>query len=262
MEGIYHLDLDMPAPNDDHPNNNDLRYRVMVDDTSPYSWHTLDPPDPDGENGWYVSDTEVTIEAIDPLSNKVSSGVKEIKYRVNSGPVETIAGSSGTFLLTREDDGEEILVEYWAVDRVGNVETPKNSFTINMDQTDPTIDLTYEVTGGNQNDGWTLLFTATATDETSGMDRVEFYLNELLQETIEGPGPTYQWGFTYYGGLNIYIAAYGFDIAGNTADDIVEDPEKYTYNQNTQQQSKSQKSSYFNSQQKLFVVPGEWDING
>jgi len=239
MEGRYGLYLSMPAPNDDQPKNNKFRLGLCVDNTGPISTYELDPPYPDGENGWYVSDVEVTLEAYDPYVNDVSSGVKEIKYQINGGPVETISGSEAYFLIT--DDGDDILVEYWAIDWVGNIETPKKTFTIDIDQTVPEVDLAYEV-GGNKLQGWMFTFTATATDKTSGMERVEFYLNEVWQETVTGSGPEYQWSFIYHGGLNIIVKAKGFDKAGNWAYDDVY-PEKITYDQNSQQQSQSSKSS-------------------
>ena len=124
-----------------------------------------------------------------------------------------------------------------------------------MDQTEPSITLNYKVTGGNQNDGWILLFEAYADDVTSGMDRVEFYLNGEWQETVYAP--PYQWSYQYLGGLNIVIEARGYDKAGNMGSDEIRDPKTIIYNQNTQQQSKSQKSSFFNSQQKLFVISEE-----
>jgi hypothetical protein len=99
-----------------------------------------------------------------------------------------------------------------------------------MDQTDPTVDLTYEVVSGNPIQGWVLEFTATATDHTSGMDRVEFYLNEILQSVVSGSGPTYQWSFIYHGGLNIDVRSVGYDIAGNNAIDVIEDPTPTSYN--------------------------------
>jgi hypothetical protein len=257
-EGIYVLLLEMPGQEgrDDIPKNNKIRWVIGVDATNPVSSHTLCPPNPDGENGWYVDDVEVELQAYDPYVKNVASGVKEIKYRVNEGPVETIDGSYGDFLLTQADDGDDVLVEYWAIDYVGNEETPYNSFTIDMDQTDPKLDLTYEITGGNPYKGWDLLFTVTAEDKTSGMDRVEFFFNGIWQETIVGPGPTYEWDFTYHGGLNVVVTAFGFDIAGNMAFDEI-DPVT-TYNQNCQQQSQSSKSSYFlyKSQQNIFDIPG------
>jgi hypothetical protein len=233
-EGRYGLFLAMPDTNgdDDFPKNNNIRWGIAVDDTKPVSSHTLNPADPDGENGWYVNDLEVTLMALDPLSNDVSSGADYINYRVNDGPIQTIEGSiviSGTFLITQADEKEDVKVEYWAVDNVGNVED-SNILYIDMDQTDPTVDLTYEVVSGNPIQGWVLEFTATCSDHTSGMGRVEFYLNEILQSVVSGSGPTYQWSFIYHGGLNINVRADAFDIAGNLASDIIENAKPTSYN--------------------------------
>ena len=41
------------------------------------------------------------------------------------------------------------------------------------------------------------MFTAITTDETSGMNKAEFYINNELQETIYGPGPAYEWEFLF-----------------------------------------------------------------
>jgi hypothetical protein len=232
-EGRYGLYLSMPADTDDFPKNNNIRFGVGVDDTKPVSSHSLDPPDPDGENGWYVNDVEVSLSAFDPWSMDVSSGVAEIKYKVGGGATQTITGASGTFLITQDDDGNDVPVEYWAVDNVGN-EEGHHSFTVDMDQTDPTVDLVYEVVEGNPIEGWLMRFTATATDATSGMDRVEFFLNEGLQAVVSGAGPTYQWEFTYYGDLSIDIRADAYDVAGNMAADLVEDPKSTDYSFNSQ----------------------------
>jgi hypothetical protein len=261
-EGRYGLYFSMPDDNDDFPKNNKYRRGIGVDNTSPISSHILDPPDPDGENGWYVNDLEVTLSAYDPYSMDVSSGVDMIHYRVNDGPTQTIDGEYyviGTFLITQADDRDDVKVEYWAVDNVANEETPHHTFTIDMDQTDPTVDLTYEVVSGNPIQGWVLEFTATCSDTTSGMDRVEFYLNNLWQETVIGSGPIYQWDFIYHGDLNIDVRADAYDIAGNIAKDIVENPVSYNFNQSNQQQSQSQTSSFFinnNISQRLYVIYG------
>jgi hypothetical protein len=242
-EGRYGLYLAMPDANedDDFPKNNFIRYGIGVDDTKPVSEHSLDPADPDGENGWYVNDLEVTLTAHDPWSMDVSSGVKEIKYSVGGGATQTITGSTGTFLITQEDDDNDVLVEYWAIDNVGNQES-HHTFTVDMDQTDPTVDLIYEVVEGDPIQGWLMRFTATATDATSGMDRVEFFLNEGHQATVSGAGPEYVWEFTYYGDLSIDIRADAYDIAGNMAQDVVEDPESHSFNVQTSQHIKTVQS--------------------
>jgi hypothetical protein len=256
MEGVYRLFLDMPYENDDYPRNNDDRnLRIDVDGTPPVSWiEEMDPSEPDGENGWYISGLGGTICAEDPEIQPGihGSGVHGIYVRINGGSSQFFTGKCITFLIV--EDGGDILIEYWAIDNAGNEESP-HSFTIDMDVIDPTIDLTYEVISGNPIQGWTLLFTATATDDTSGMDRIEFFLNGLWQKTIMGSGPEYHWSFIYHGGLNIVVTAWGFDKAGNSAYDEIVNPVSYTFILNTQQIFQSQTNS--NIPKKLFVVSRE-----
>ena len=152
-----------------------------IDDTTPpVTTHTLDPPEPNGNNGWYVSDVTVTLNATDDIS-----GVKEIKYQMNDGPVETIPGDYGTFII--HWDSALHTIRYWAIDNVGNTET-QNYFQLKMDQTPPVLTICYEVIGGNWFYGWDLLLSAEAADATSGIERVEYYLNDVLQEIFTGPG--------------------------------------------------------------------------
>ena len=75
------------------------------DTTPPVTTHSLDPPEPDGWNGWYVSDVNVTLTATDD-----ESGVKEIKYCVNRGPIRTIDGDCGNFYITQEDDADDFII--------------------------------------------------------------------------------------------------------------------------------------------------------
>ena len=186
-----------------------ISYEYEYDITPPVTTYTLDPPEPDGENGWYVSDVTVTLNATDDWF-----GVKEIRYRIQGGAEQVIYGDSGTFILT--DDGQNIVINYWAIDNAGNVEPKKTILPlIDMDQTSPEIELTYEIIGGNQWQGWELLFTVIATDAMSGINRVEFYVNDVLQEPVNGSGPTYQWEFRYPTDQHIYIYAKAFDNAGN-----------------------------------------------
>lgn len=236
VEGVYFLELNLVNDDDDEPGNNLRGLGIGCDDTAPSSSHTLDPAAPNGLNGWYISDVEVTLDASDPGlgCDAAGSGVKEIKYWVDS-VASTIPGDFGIFTVT--DDGEDILIEYQAIDNVGNTET-KHSFTIDMDQTVPEVMLEYEITGGDSIQGWDLLFTATATDETSGMVRVEFLLNDVLQETVTGPGPTYTYEILgYKGGLIITIKAEAYDEAGLMDYDEVEPKAK------THSYGKSQSSS-------------------
>ena len=182
------------------------------DTTPPVTTHTLDPAEPDGLNGWYVSDVTVILNATDDMS-----GVKEIIYEVD-GDQGIIKGDSGTFTITKEDDGEDVLVKYWAVDNAGNVEF-RNSFTIDMDQTPPYVEITWDYTG--KRPPYLFIFTATATDATSGMERVDFYFNAIVQKTVYGPGPEYVWSLLYIPVPSAIFWVTAYDMAGNMAIDIL-----------------------------------------
>lgn len=230
LEGIYGLYLDLQLGTDNFPNNNQKYYGIGVDNTPPVSTHTLTPASPDGDNEWYVNNVKVKLQAEDPEVNGVASGVKEIKYQVDGGTWQTYTAE-----FTVTTDGEHT-VNYYAVDNVEKQESQKTA-TFKIDKTKPVIDLSYEVTGGNQWTGWDITFTATPTDATSGIERVEFYLNDVLQSTVPEPGP-YQWVIQgYHGGLQIIIKATAFDKAGNSASDLITkiDPAPSPQNQQSQQ---------------------------
>jgi hypothetical protein len=190
---------------------------VFNDDTTPpVSNHSIDPATPDGDNGWYASDVEVTLDAMDDIS-----GVKEIRYRIDGGSWKAIPGHHGTFLI--DEDGDNILIEYYAVDNVGN-EEDINSFTIDMDQIIPDID-DVEWEFFIENCTLYLKFTCNAVDETSGMDRVEMYICDGNYETIEGSGPTYeftpiQWSYNAF--KMVVFGFYHYDKAGNKESDFID----------------------------------------
>ncbi len=132
-----------------------------------------------GENGWFVSCVTLTI-LYDP----------DVIMEVH------VNGKNYTEPVVICDDGEDIPVEIMPIDREGNPGLPF-LLIFDIDRTKPVISLYYEVTGGNPIKGWNFLFTATAIDDTSGMNKVEFYANDKLQETVNGSGPTYQWVYHY-----------------------------------------------------------------
>jgi hypothetical protein len=105
-----------------------------------------------------------------------------------------------------------------------------------MDQTDPLVDLLYEVEVGPNGPGnapWNIVVNATCSDATSGMNRVRFLLNGVEQDVVVGPGPVYTWEFLYSGGLDITVTAEAYDTAGNMAIDEVE-PQSVNINTNSQ----------------------------
>ena len=175
--------------------------RVSFDDiTPPVTTCTLNPPEPNGNNSWYVSDVEVTLNATDDIS-----GVNVTQFRFNGGNIKTY---TEPFNVTT--DGEHT-VQYWSVDNAGNIEDVKSA-EFKIDQTKPCIDLTWE-----NPENIYVIFTATCSDATSGMDRVEFYVDDICQFTDYAP--PYEWSIEWSTALeDCEFYAYAYDIAGN--DDV------------------------------------------
>ena len=108
-----------------------------------------------GLNDWYVSDVCFNF-------TNESDDIAEIKYQIDGGPEQTY---NEPFYLN--EDGEDIWLEWWALDHEGNYSDVDGPFICSIDQTEPDIiDFYYEFMGGNPEYGWDFLFTVTATDDT------------------------------------------------------------------------------------------------
>jgi len=153
---------------------------------------------PLGDNDWFTSNVVVTLTAEDD-----SSGVDYTMYKLEDDT--EWQEYTGPILVT--EDGEHT-IEYYSVDKVGNEEEDKGPFGFKIDQTAPEIiHLQWEKTGLLK---W--LFTATVDDETSGINKVEFYVDdEYLGNVTEEP---YEW--VYYGSAE-YVQIIVYDNAGNLA---------------------------------------------
>jgi hypothetical protein len=189
-------------------------YSYDDDNTPPVTTISFSPKYPDGDNGWYTSYiVTVFLEAVDMY------GVNTTYYSIDSGPWDVY---ENPFLL-KEDN--VYYIAYYSVDVSGNEELPKNA-TVKKDRTPPFINLTYNITGNPEN-GWTVYFTVFAFDNMSGMDRVEFYVNDELQETIYGAGPIYEWVLEVWDGVSsLDITVYAYDFAGNMVSDYANPKEK------------------------------------
>ena len=169
-------------------------FRIQHDVLPPVTTHEFDGVM--GENNWFISAVTVTLSAVDD-----SAGVASTKYKLDAGPLWTTY--TGAFPVTI--DAEHTLY-YYSVDKVGNREENK-SVTLKIDRTAPTINLTVEKTGLNK---W--LLTATVSDETSGVAKVEFYVDgEFVGEVTEAP---YE---LEYSGTGDTAQAIVYDNAGNSA---------------------------------------------
>ena len=201
-------DTPYPIPGGDNEDRYPLMEPYFNDTTPPVTTHSLDPPDPDGENGYYVSDVEVTLNATDN-----ESGVKAIFYRISEGEWINQSGDIIIFIIDNDCLNNGI-VEYYAVDNAGNQESIK-SFYISMDQIPPKIiELSVKIylEGG----WWNIDFIVVVKEECSNSNRVEIYINNGLQEIIQGSGPDYvftiQFSEEFFGRT---ISVYCYDRAGN-----------------------------------------------
>jgi hypothetical protein len=217
--GVYLIIIEIPLAPDCDPTNNIDAFGIGVDCCYPHSCHMPDPQYPNGENNWYTRSVDVTIDAFDPLCPDpclgTASGIKEIHYIINGGSEVIVPGASTSFKLT--DDGVH-LVEYWAVDNAGN-EEPPFTFEIAIDKTAPTVTLLYEAYQ-DEAGAWKVDFTAAASDATSGMNRVEFYIGADLKLT-DTTSP-FEWTVDWQSDYKTKtFKAMAYDQAGNDGDDSV-----------------------------------------
>jgi hypothetical protein len=160
-----------------------------------------------GSNGWYKSHVYVILTATDN-----ESGVDQIYYRIDNGTWSEYHSPVEISL-----DGVHV-VSYYSIDITGNIETIKTA-NMSMDHTPPDITVTKEDISLFE-----YRFTATASDALSGMDRVEFSLDGLLQLTDAEPPYVYTWS-----GLGDHtVTATAYDLAGNSQSQSVSTPCIYT----------------------------------
>ncbi len=134
----------------------------------------LDPPAPNGEHGWYV--TPVNISCITENWTVI--------YRLDNSSWQTYQST-----ICVNTDGHHNF-SYYAIDPQGNV-TPTKYIVFKIDQTPP-----YRF-----------------GDNTSGINRVEYYLQGALQFTATEP--PYEWTLSPLPPGNITIGIRIYDNAGN-----------------------------------------------
>jgi hypothetical protein len=210
-EGKYKVEIMTALPGDAHPNNDkkSMTFAMAIPDIlPPISNHTITGTM--GLNGWYVSNVVVTITAYDPFppikfGPKPPSGVNHTYYKLHAAdPWTEYIGSP----VTVSTDGIYELF-YYSVDKKGNTEAVKGPFAFKMDKTAPTIDLTVLAVNAMKNK-W--LLNATVADPTSGVAKVEFYVDDVLV----GNATAYPYTYTYKGKGKV-AQAIVYDKAGNSA---------------------------------------------
>jgi hypothetical protein len=211
-EGKYRLEIQTMLPGDAHPENDKKTLMFYIESSPPpmppITNHTLTGTM--GDNGWYVSSVVITLTAQEgwpPLnlgdSPKWPPGINHTYYKIqNSDPWSEYHAP-----ITVSVDGRYNL-SYYSVDNAGNAEQVKGPFPFKIDKTAPAITLT--VTSLNlMKTIW--LLNATVSDNMSGVNRVEFYVDYASVGIVTKPGP-YIW--TYQGSGKV-ASAIVYDDAGN-----------------------------------------------
>jgi hypothetical protein len=210
-EGKYKVEIWTTLTGDEVSSNDKktMTFTMGIPDIiPPISNHTITGTV--GLNGWYVSNVVITLNAIDPappmkFGPKPPSGVNHTYYKLHAAdPWTEYTGSP----VTVSTDGNYELY-YYSVDKAFNTETVKGPFNFKMDKTAPTIDLSVLALNAMKNK-W--LLNATVADATSGVARVEFYVDDVLV----GNATAAPYTFTYNGKGKV-AQAIVYDMAGNSA---------------------------------------------
>jgi len=158
-----------------------------------------------GENDWYTSVVGVTLSSFDEMSN-----VNWTEYRIDGGNWQTYTGP-----FTVATDGIHS-IDYHSQDISGNTEVQRN-IHVSIDRTPPA--LTIEQSDGDAYNVDEVTISWLASDQTSGIDRVETSLDGDVFATRGGSTNSILLTELTDGTHNLIIRV--FDLAGlSTEQDI------------------------------------------
>ena len=210
-EGNYKIEVWTSMPGDDHPSNDKKSITIIMaipDVLPPITNHTITGTM--GLNDWYVSSPIFTLTAYDPfppvkLGPKPPSGVNHTYCKLHAGDGWT----EYTAPVTVSIDGQYELY-YYSIDKAGNKEIPKGPFHFKIDRTVPMF-VNFSATAENSmKTKW--LLAADLSDPASGINHVEFYVDDQLVGTVNAT----PWEFHYQGNGKM-AQAIAYDNAGNSA---------------------------------------------
>ena len=192
----------------------------LDDTTPPVTTISFDPPEPDGENGWYKRIPDIYFEATDDLS-----GVNHTYAMIDGSGWHEVFGS----MIFVGDDGE-YTIYYFSVDKAGNTEEVKSA-TFKFDTTQPEILADWNVI--KMDNKWIVKFIITSFYLEGG--RIEIYMNNELYETIAGDnGSTYYFSIEWSTALKTAVFKFvAYDEAGNSAFTLINgsDIKSYSFSQ-------------------------------
>lgn len=196
IPGYWTLIINLPLDNDSNPTNNIKTKLIGVDDgLGPFINITFDPPTPNGKNGWYTVPVTVTITAWDDL------GVKAVYYQINN---ESPTQFNSSFTINQSS-----YIGAWAIDLLDHT-SPKYHVIISIDSDVPCVFLEKQLFLNR------IKFIATANDTTTGINRVEFYIDGILQFNDTDGSDGWIWVLhPIPNGRNHHAYAIAYDMAGN-----------------------------------------------
>ena len=190
---------------------------IKIDKTPPETMCYLNPATPNGENGWYTTAIRITLSTGDG-----NSGINGTWYRLDGGDWQRYMG-----VLNLQDDGE-YTIEYYTTDIACNSEDIK-MLDLKIDKENPSInlkkpkeDILYIFDRELVHIPFRTLIIgkvtleAQATDTTSGIERVLFYVDDEVRyiDTIEPPKWIYDERSILFHRHRLKVKA--IDMAGNT----------------------------------------------
>ncbi|HEX8188192.1 MAG TPA: family 10 glycosylhydrolase, partial [Pyrinomonadaceae bacterium] len=142
---------------------------AVPDTLAPTTAALLQPSAPAGQNGWYVSDVSVGLDASDNCA-----GVAATEYSSDGG--QTWQPYAGAFDLT--DEGAHVIL-YRSADAAGNRETAQ-SLVVKIDKTAPTLslDVTPDVIWPANNQPFAVSVEGSGADAVSGLASVAYVVTD------------------------------------------------------------------------------------
>jgi len=176
-----------------------------------------------GRDNWYGIDNNFTI-------SYESDEIAEIYYSIDGNWTKYVKP------FTVSENGEHIL-DWYAVDFEGNYSEVDGPFYFKVDRIPPRIDsdgVHWEAFQKELFGDWYARFWTNATDEFSGMDRVEMYINEGLYAVNDTPdGSIYVFEIPWSTAFeNVVFKFVHYDIAGNTVVDEIYGDEPFDLQNN------------------------------
>jgi len=179
--------------------SNSLKIKEPVNNPSPQlgEYLFLYPPEPDGENGWYINTPNLMINCdLFPPHSTWYYRFDQGEWQEHTGPMHhDWSDGANSFEI-------KIISIYY-----GEI---YEAISFNLDTTPPEIELT-------KDKGDLIYINAEVSDETSGIQNVKFYFDDsLAKDDNEGPGYDLTIAIDSFQGAHL-ITAIAYDNAGNSA---------------------------------------------